>query len=235
MKGGLRMAGIHDGHRQRMKERFLKEGMLHMQPHEVLELLLFYTIPRKNTNELAHTLLHTFGTLAGVLEAPRADLLKVPGVGAETATFLSMMLPIMQAYKCSSIEERKVLKTLTECGDFLLAQYFGATLEQASIICLNQLFEVQAFIWLGTGTLREVEFSAKTIMAAVTRQECDYVVLAHNHPSNLLVPSLLDVELTKHVRGLLETIGVHMIDHIIVGRDDFISMASSNWYNDLFK
>lgn len=231
----MRMAGIHDGHRQRMKERFLKDGMTHMQPHEILELLLFYTIPRKNTNELAHTLLNAFGSLAKVFEAPYEDLLAVPGIGPETATFLKMLIPTMQAYFRSSTQETKVLQTMPQCGKYLLAQYFGATVEQASIICMNELREVQSFIWLGIGDMHEVEFSARTIVSAVTRQPCENVVLAHNHPSNLLMPSVLDIELTMRVRSLLETIGVHLIDHIIVGRDDFISMASSNWYTDIFK
>lgn len=229
------MAGIHEGHRQRLKERFLHDGMAHMQQHEILELLLFYTIPRKDTNELAHVLLNTFGSLAKVFEAPYEDLIAVPGIGAETATFLKLPISLMQAYQLSSAEDTKVLNTIPQCGKYLLARYFGVKEERASVICMNELHEVQSFIWLGVGDTREVEFSARTIVAAVTRQPCENVVLAHNHPSNLLMPSELDIELTVRVRSLLETIGVHMIDHIIVGRDDFISMASSNWYSNIFK
>lgn len=229
------MAGIHDGHRQRMKQRFLKEGMEHMQPHEILELLLFYVIGRKDTNVLAHRLLNSFGSLAKVLEAPYEDLRSVEGVGAETATFLKMMIPLMQAYIKSDIEGIEVLNTFEKCGDHLLKRYFGLTVERMSVLCMNSLYELQSFIWLGTGNASSVTCGAKDVISAVMRQPCNIVVLAHNHPSNILLPSEADVQLTKSVKRLLNAIGIHLIDHIILSKNDFISMANSYGYEALFK
>ena len=228
------MASVHDGHRQRMRERFLADGMEHMQPHEILELLLFYPINRRDTNELAHRLLKNFGSLAQVLEAPYEDLLAVPGVGAETATFLKMMVPTMKAYLNSGKKDALVMNTYEKCGNYLLDQYLGVTVEQMSILCMNRLYELKSFIWLGTGSSSSVECSAKAVVTAVTRQPCDMVILAHNHPSNLLLPSELDITVTKQVKYLLDTIGVHLVDHIIIGRNDYVSIASTKRFEKLF-
>lgn len=228
------MANLHDGHRQRMKERFLKEGMENMQPHEVLELLLFYVIHRKDTNALAHQLLNTFGSLARVLEAPYEELIAVEGIGREAATFLKMMIPFMKAYQNSGNKETPVLNTYDKCGSYLLKQYFGVTVERMSILCLNSLYELQSFVWLGVGDASSVECSAKAVVTAVTRQPCNAVVLAHNHPSNLLLPSDNDIMVTKQVKYLLQAIGVRLVDHIIIGRDDYVSIASTKMYEKLF-
>lgn len=111
---------IHTGHRQRLKERFLKEGLDHFDEHQVLELLLFYCIPRIDTNPLAHALLERFGSLAQVLEAPVEELEKVPGIGSNAATFLSLTTAVGRYYLVNRSIQTVILPTIEKCGAYLV-------------------------------------------------------------------------------------------------------------------
>lgn len=116
---------IHEGHRQRLKKRFLQEGMEHFEDHEVLELMLYYTIPRKDTNVIAHNLLKHFGSLAQVMEAPVTELMKVVDVGENTAVFLSALNAFCRYYQVSRSNTQVILQTIEACGDYLLPFFTG--------------------------------------------------------------------------------------------------------------
>ena len=119
------MSTVHDGHRSRMRKRYRHEGLDGFAPHEVLELLLFYGRARGDTNALAHSLLDCFGSLKGVLEATPEQLMTVKGIGEESATLLSLMLPMFRRYSACLIEKTKYLKTKAEALEYCLALLSG--------------------------------------------------------------------------------------------------------------
>ena len=128
---------IHDGHRQRLKNRFRQEGLDKFDEIQALELLLFYAIPQRDTNPLAHRLLDHFGTLAQVLEAPVEEQEKVPGEGANVTTLLSLTTAMARYYMVNRVGQATVLTSTEMCGDYLLPHFVGRRNETVFLLCLD--------------------------------------------------------------------------------------------------
>ena len=131
------MDTIHQGHRQRLKERFLQEGLEHFSDVHVLELILFFSVPRRDTNPIAHELLNTFGSLRGVLEASPEDLAAVKGLGENSAQLLALIPQLLKRYFASTKVEGNYLCTTEECGEYLVPRFFLARVERVYLICLD--------------------------------------------------------------------------------------------------
>ena len=129
--------GLHDGHRQRSKRRYLALGAEGMEDHQLLELLLFYAIPRQDTNPIAHALLDHFGSLYQVLEAPVEELRKVKGVGEQSALLLSLMNDVARYYQVDRTMREKILPTVQACGEYLVPFFFGRNVETVFLLCLD--------------------------------------------------------------------------------------------------
>ena len=138
---------IHEGHRQRLKNRFLTEGLDHFEEVQVLELLLFYCIPQKDTNPIAHALLDRFGSLAQVLEAPPSELKKVPGVKDAVATYLPLITSACRYYLVNRSSNGVILNTIDECGKYLLPFFCGRRNETVYLLCLDARRECRQ--WAG--------------------------------------------------------------------------------------
>ena len=128
---------IHKGHRERLKARFLEEGLDNFTDIQVLELLLFYAIPQKDTNPIAHELLDHFGSLSQVLEAPVEELKKVNGIKDNAATLLSLITQISRYYQVDCSQRVEVLTTLDACGAYLVPRFFGRSNETVFLLCLD--------------------------------------------------------------------------------------------------
>ena len=128
---------IHDGHRQRLKQRFLEEGLESFTDIQVLELLLFFSVPRQDTNPIAHALLDHFGSLYQVLEAPVEELRKVKGVGEQSALLLSLMNDVARYYQVDRTMREKILPTVQACGEYLLPFFYGCRNEVMYVLCLD--------------------------------------------------------------------------------------------------
>ena len=142
---------IHDGHRQRLKNRFLNEGLDHFEDIQVLELLLFYAIPRQDTNPIAHGLIESFGSLAQVMEAPVEELKKVPGMGDSAAIFLSLVTAACRYYLVKRSDSHVVLTTVEQCGNYLLPFFCGKRNETVYLLCLDAQCKVLACKEVGEG------------------------------------------------------------------------------------
>lgn len=227
--------GIHEHHRQRVKEKFRKYGLQGMAPHEVLELLLFFSVPQKDTNPIAHELINTFGSLRAVFDAPYEALVKVKGVGEHTATLLKLMVPLMRTYSENLGRKQKALLNNTDAlGAYLLGKYFGYRKEMVSLICLDTTYNEIAFEKICDGDVTGADFSVRRVIEAVIKHTATYVVLAHNHPSGLALPSHMDIETTKQVAVALEHVGVRLLDHVILVEDDYVSLRDSKGFRKLF-
>lgn len=217
---------LHEGHRQRLKNRFLAEGIDSFEEHEVLELLLFFSIPRMDTNELAHALIRRFGSLAEVLDAPYEELLKVKGVSENTAVLLKLEPSLARAY-LESRRAGEMLDSSRKLGEFFVDRFVGRTKEIVFLLCLDSSLNVINCDIIAEGSISASTLDIRMIVEKVIRHSACRVVLAHNHPRGIAVPSNEDVITTRQVRRALALLGIELIDHIIVAGKEYYSMSES--------
>lgn len=221
---------IHDGHRQRMKERFLSEGLDNFSDIQALELLLFYAVPRQDTNPIAHELLSRFGSLAQVLETPVSELEKVKGVGHSAAILLSLVTELGRHYQVDKMMQTRVLTTVEECGRYLVPRFFGRRNETVFLLCLDAKCKVLGCVEVGEGSVNSAGVPVRRIVETALAYNATTVVLAHNHPSGLALPSGEDVQTTHRVAAALNAVEIALADHIVVADEDFVSIVQSGYY-----
>lgn len=222
---------IHDGHRQRLKNRFRREGLDSFEELQVLELLLFYCIPRQDTNPIAHALLNHFGTLDQVMDAPAEELQKVPGVGENAATFLALVHALDRRYQISKEQNLKILSTVEECGRYMWSCLKDLRNETVYLLCLDAKCKALCCKKVGEGSVNSAAVPVRRIVEIALGANATSVVLAHNHPSGLAVPSDADKLTTRRVAAALAAVEIQLVDHIVVAEEEFISMAQSGVYS----
>lgn len=221
---------IHEGHRDRLKERFATEGLDNFTEVQALELLLFYCIPRKDTNELAHRLLDHFGSLSHVLETRIEDLMKVPGVGYSTALFLTLVPAAGRYYAVNRIQRVTILQSIEDCCQYLLPYFDGRATETVFMLCLDAKKKVLCCQQVGEGSVNSAGVPIRRVVEMALAANATAVVLAHNHPSGLALPSYEDIVTTKRIAAALDAVEIVLADHIVVADDDYVSMVQSGYY-----
>lgn len=219
--------GVHDGHRERMRRRFMAGKLEHFADHEALEMLLFYAIPRRDTNEAAHLLLNRYGSLDGVFSAPVEDLMKVEGIGENAAVLLKLVPAVCQKARLSRGGRDIILDSVERLGDYLIDCFSGETAEVIYQLCLDKKGKLLACKRLGEGSVDNAALNVRKLVENALLTSASGVVLSHNHPSGIALPSAEDYAATDQAQKALASVGVHLLDHIIVADDDFISMADS--------
>ena len=222
---------IHEGHRQRLKKRFLMEGMEHFEDHEVLELMLYYTIPRKDTNAIAHNLLNHFGSLPQVMEAPVSELTKVADVGENAVVFLTALNAFCRYYQVSRGNTQVILQTIEDCGDYLQPFFYGRRNETVYLLCLDAKCKVLSCKEVGEGSVNSAAVPIRRIVEMALGANATAVVLAHNHPSGMAIPSGEDQLTTRRLAVALSAVDIELVDHLVVADDDYVSMRQSGWYH----
>ena len=218
--------GLHDGHRQRAKDRYRQLGADALADHELLELALFYAIPRRDTNETAHRLLDQFGSLDRVLSAPEQELEKVEGVGQGAAVLLRLMGSIGDRARRPGREE-KIVASVDQAGAYFLRLLDGQRTEQLYQLCVDAKGKVLSCRMLSQGQADMTVLSLRQVVENALLSGASGVFLGHNHPSGVALPSPADMEATTQVRDALKRLDIRLIDHIIVADGDYVSMASS--------
>ena len=221
---------IHEGHRHRLKERFRKEGLDGFTDVQILELLLFFCIPRRDTNPIAHELLARFGSLHQVLDAPLHELEKVEGIGQQASTLISLTRQMARSYSVSQASVGKILNTTAKCGEYVKPFFLGKREETIYLLCLDAKCKVLGCSEVGRGNVNSAGLSVRKIVETALAFNATSVVLAHNHPSGLAIPSNEDVATTLRVAMALYAVGIFLADHIVVSEDDFVSMVESGMY-----
>lgn len=221
---------IHDGHRQRLKDRFLREGLDNFDELYVLELLLFYCIPRKDTNPIAHALLDHFGSLTNVFEATAEELEKVPGITKNAATFLSLVHQAGRYYQIKRAEPGDILRTIDQCGNYLVPYFYGRENETVFLLCLDAKCKVLGCKLVGEGSVNSANIPVRRVVEIALNTNATTVILAHNHPSGLALPSADDIQTTLRVAKAMEAVEITLADHIVVADNDFVSMVQSGYY-----
>ena len=241
-KDGLN--SIHSGHRQRVWREFTQNGIdANTPPHKVLELILFFTIPRKDTNKLAHIVLQRLGGFTNVMEASVEQLMEasvtddkdIPKITEYTASHIKLMLEIVKYYYDSKVKQEKVLFNRTIASEHLYKKLANERVEKAYLLCLDSANRFLACPKLSEGDEVAVSLSPRKLIETVTKIGATRVVLAHNHPRGTALPSKADIKVTSQIASALSSIDVTFLDHIIVCENDYVSLYSSKEYGFLFQ
>ena len=227
---------IHAGHRERMRKEVIKQNNFDaLEDHRILELLLFYGIPRKDTNPIAHKLINKFGSLTGVFDADIAELVKVEGMTENAATLIKTIMPIARRYQEDKFKKGYLFKNIDEIGTFLIKRYMGFKNEIFAITCLDAGGKLLGFDTINEGNADSVGITLREIAAIVLKYNASCVIVSHNHTNGNALPSKEDVEMTIALKTALAQLSTRLIDHIIVAGNDYVSLAQSREYASIFK
>ncbi len=227
---------IHAEHRKRVREEFEISGFNSETPaHKIVEMMLFYSIPRKDTNTTAHLLINEFGSVAELIDARPEDIMKVKGAGQSTATFLKFIRFIANYYANEKKKSVKKFFNFEEMGDFLQTKYLGINNEAIAITSLDNAGGLLGFDIIGEGDISFVGISSRQVIETVLKRKAAAVILTHNHPKGQALPSSADLEATKMIRDILKSVDVKLLDHIIVADDDYMSLRISHQFSHIFK
>lgn len=219
------MENLHEGHRDKLRNRFIHDkGFENFEDHQILELLLFYALPRMDTNPLAHELLEQFGSLKGVLEARPEQLMQVKGIGSKGATLISMVVPLTKVWHRCAMETPVRIGNSREAENYCLSILAGERTERFYVISLNAGCSILGRRKISEGSLSEVSAYPRMVMETALNYNAHSVLLCHNHPGGTCAPSPEDISSTLQLQQLLNGVGILVLDHIIVAGDRTYSM-----------
>lgn len=215
---------IHDGHRNRLRERYERSGLEDFADHEIIELLLTYAIPRGDVNPQAHSLIRKFGSVSGVLDADRQELETVDRVGHKASLFLKMLPELFRRYQTDKVDNRAPFDTVAKLGEYLHGLYVGVTVERVYLILLDNSLRMIDCVNLGDGAVNCSSITVRCIAEKALLNHAAAVVLAHNHPKGMAIPSGSDLEVTQTVESALETVGVPLLEHMILTENSYATI-----------
>lgn len=224
----------HKEHRKRLRKTFRQVGVEDMPEHNVLELLLFYSIPVKDTNGLAHELINRFGSLNGVFDASYEQLLEVKGVGENSALLLSLIPSICRRYAEGARKGKIKLTEPSAVADFMKGKYYGIKNEIVYMLFLDATGTLINCCKIAEGIPNQVAIDKMVVVEAAIRAKGDKAIMVHNHPSGVAAPSRHDLESTSGIKSLFRDLGIVLADHIIIAGDDYLSLASLPKFSTLF-
>ncbi len=225
---------IHSGHRERVKNKFLKDGLDGFESHAILELLLYYGIPLKDTNPIGHALLQKFGSLSGVFDAPYEELIKVDGVGKSAATLIKLIPQLCRRYQENLDKDKNWIFSYEEAGKLLINKFIGRTDEVIVLMLLDSRNRMIYCDVINEGTVTTANIYVKKIVKLAVQYNAAYAILSHNHPSGDCMPSKQDLNSTMWIYEALKIVEVKLIDHVIVSGKDFFSIAKSGIMPEIF-
>lgn len=225
----------HLDHRKRVKDRFRKEGLDNFEERYVLELLLFYCVPRKDTKDLAIRLLDHFGSIVQVLDATPEELERVPGVGEGISTFLALRKAVDRYYKIKKDEEFAANPLLTpeDFGRVLRSRFEHQRNEVVYVLCLDAKCKMLSCKLVGEGSVNSANIPVRKLVEICLNANATSVVLAHNHPGGVAIPSADDIQTTCRLAQALAAVDVYFADHLVFAEGDWVSMAQSGYYRPL--
>ena len=217
----------HDGHRQRMKNKALKGGIYHWPEHEVLELILMYSIPYKDVNPIAHDLIERFGNLAGVFEAGFDNLSKIVGVGEQTAIYLSLFPEILKRYQESKDEELPELNSIAKCVEHFNKINKIKDNEDFYVFCLDSKQRLVKTIHI-KGSENKIDVPLTKFAKEIAQENHKSMIIMHSHPTGSAHPSSADVLATRRLEEAGIAVGVLLHDHIIVNPTEYFSFKRAD-------
>jgi len=216
------MAGIHDGHRERLRNRVRKNGLDSLEEHEKLEYLLYSFVPRRDTNEIAHALLAAFGNIRGVMDADESQLLSIKGMTANAALFLKTLPDFLSSYLLSG--KGDTMTSTQDCIEYFIAKIGRKKEEHFLTIYLDEAGHILKVEDITTGMRRSVTVDRNKIVESAVKCGAKHVAIGHNHPNGMISPSDVDIEATNRIIQALGVINIDLVDHVIVSGGAYYSM-----------
>lgn len=217
--------GVHDGHRERVKSRFREAGANAFDDHNLLELLLFYAVPRRDTNELAHELINRFGSYSAVLEASIDELMTVDGIGESAAVLIKLVPEMNKRYMHRNNADDSAISTSSAAGKYFLAKFAYETVEVAYAMFLDSKNRIISCREISRGVVNGTNISVRAIAEQALACKATSVIIAHNHPDGVPVPSAEDELTTQKIKVALSTVGIRLTDHIVVSGEQYVSFV----------
>ena len=225
---------LHKGHRDRVKDRFLAEGISKFRDEDILELILFYSVPRKDTTVLAESLIRSFGSLSSLLDAEINEL-SAYGLSKNTIVLIKMLPQLcVKYYKEKYVNEEGDIVTLENAHNFILPFFIDAENERLCLLLSDKKGKMLYCDIISEGSFSASELDSRRIMHLILQTGAEYAYLAHNHPSGIALPSTSDVNATSHLCKQLQAIDAVLADHLIVANQEYFSMAQSGMYRSIF-
>lgn len=215
-----------DGHRERLRTRFLKGGADAMPDYELLELTLFAAIPRRDTKPLAKALLARFGSFAEVIAAPRARLMEVKGVGESVASHLKIVEAAAQRLAKTKVMGRAALSSWSALLDYCTAVMARSQTEEFRVLFLDRKNMLVADEVLNRGTVDHAPVYPREIVKRALELNASALILVHNHPSGDPAPSKADIAMTREVATAAKALGIAVHDHLVIGRSGHATFKS---------
>ncbi len=208
--------GLHAHHRDRLRRRFSKEGGASFEDHNLLELLLFYAIPRRDTNDLAHLLLNRFGSVAGVLSAKRDALCTVPGIGENTAILLELVFELCRRSNAETVQDIGKMDTPEKISSYFLTMYSGIHEEQVYMMMLDEKQKMIDCVHVGDGDINVAAFHMRKLVGRALESHAASVVIAHNHLNTIAIPSSTDIDTTAQILAAFDLVGIRVVEHLLI-------------------
>lgn len=218
---------LHANHRARMQARVRRDGLESLAEHEALEYLLFFAIPRQNTNPLAHRLIQHFGSFCRVLEAGEDELCEVDGIGPSSARMIHSVLEFARYYSMHKRVGRVSLNSTERVIEYVKPLFFGVQNEVLYLIAMDDHYTPVRDIRVGEGLPNKLTFDINQLARTAVTTGCTCAVLAHNHPSGLAIPSEADFATTVQISKALGMLNIDLLDHLIITATDAASMRDS--------
>ena len=218
---------LHKNHRQRVRNRFIKDGNLDsFEQHQVLELLLFYAIPRRDTNEMAHKLLNEYGSLYTIMNAKPEDIVKRCKVSEQTAVLISMIPHVARKFLGSALDgEKSCIDSFNKAYRYFEAVLSGQIFESFYMLCLDLNKRFKKLIKISDGISNSAPVYMEKVVGDALLHNSSFVIIGHNHPNGNNKPSSADVEVTMRITNALAHIDIKVLDHIIICGDEHFSFA----------
>lgn len=213
----------HSGHRERLRRRFIDNGLDGFEEHQALELYLFYAIPRRDTNPLAHRLLERYRNIGGVCDAPIDELERDFGLSKSAATLLKLLPEMSRLYNESKLSDTNFIDPET-VGEMIARRFIGRTSEAVALLLGSAKGKILYFDIVAKGSVSSSDFPLRRIVDLAIRHNARTAYIAHNHPSGSLLPSRADIDVTKLLDSTLSSVGVHLLDHFIVADNEYASL-----------
>ena len=210
-----------------MKEEFLTRGVEGWPDHRIVELLLFYAIPQGDVNPLAHELVDRFGSLEGVLDALPEELMKVKGMGEHSVTLLKLIPAVTGRYLEGRTGPGTIIHTAAEAGHVLAPYFYGVRNEMVYILCLDAKEKLLGVKKISEGNNTNSDVTIRRVAEECLALRASFCYLAHNHVSDIALPSPADMNTTSVIRAALEPLGVHLVDHLVFSDGDLVSIQET--------
>jgi len=224
---------IHDGHRGRLKNRYREQDIDGFEEVNALELLLFYAIPQKDTNPLAHELLEKFGSFVSVLDAPYEELVKLKGVSEGTATLIKLIPSLCRYYNSRRTSAEMLLNSSQKAGEYLLPKFIGINNEIVYFLGMDLKGKILTEGKIFEGTVNTADIVVRELAKKALVHNVANVIIAHNHPGGLPIPSTDDLAATVELQRSLSALNIRLVDHIIVAGDRFESLRKSGFISEM--